>query len=195
LTQTIDRPTPTGQHSTPTDRVLTATLVVAPLLYLAADTMYAMNGWTDATAGVLHVLGATAYGLVVLRVATWLPRSSALAAWLFVTAVAGSIGNAAYGFDAIHQSLGDTALVDGTGAATLIKPFGLLFPISLALAAWGLQQLHHRWEARFVLLAAVAWPVAHIANLGPLAVATNVVLVIALGSLAWRRIAVDASAA
>ncbi len=35
------------------------------------------------------------------------------------TAIAGSIGNAAYGFDTIHQSLGDTALVDQTGAAIL----------------------------------------------------------------------------
>ena len=54
---------------TPTDRLLTGALLVAPLLYLAADTTYATRGWDDAAGGVLHVLGAIAYGFVVLRIA------------------------------------------------------------------------------------------------------------------------------
>ena len=95
---------------TPTDRLLAGSLAVAPLLYLAADTTYAVRGWDDATAGVLHVLGAMAYGLVVLAVASWLPRTSRLAAAIVLTGVIGTVGNSAYGFDAIHLSLGD---VDG----------------------------------------------------------------------------------
>lgn len=174
--------TPVGS---PTDRMLTASLLVAPLLFLAADTVYAIQGWTDPTAGVLHVLAAIAYGLVVLRVAAWLPGDSGLTAALVLTAVAGSIGNAAYGFDTIHQSLGDTALVDQTGAAILIKPLGLIFPLSIALVSLGLHRLGHRMSATLALVAAVGWPIAHIANIGPLAVAVNVVLVVALGSVAW----------
>ncbi len=182
--QAMPEPTLTVEGS-PTDRMLTASLVVAPLLYLAADTMYAVQGWTDPTAGVLHVLGAIAYGLVVLRVAGWLPARSLLTAALVLAAVAGSIGNAAYGFDTIHRSLGDTPLVDQSGAAVLIKPLGLIFPISIALVALGLNKLGFRFPALLALLAAIGWPVAHIGNVGPLAVAVNVLLVVALGSVAW----------
>ena len=35
------------------------------------------------------------------------------------------------------------------------------------------------------LVAAIGWPVAHIGNVGPLAVVVNVLLVIAFGSVAW----------
>lgn len=168
-----------------TDWLLTASLVVAPLVYLVADTVYAVNGWDDPVAGVLHVLGAIAYGLVVLRVAAWLEGGSALTAGLLLTAIAGSVGNAAYGFEAIHSSLGDTALVDRSGAAAIIKPMGLMFPCSLALVAIGLRQLGHRLPAVLVLISAIVWPVAHIGNIGSLAVAANVLLAVAFGSVLW----------
>ena len=164
------------------DRMLTAALVVAPVVYLAADAVYAFQGWDSGTAGVLHVLGAIAYGLVILRVATWVSGGSWLTTGLLFTAVAGAIGNAAYGFEAIHESFGDTALVDRDGAAILIKPLGLLFPLSLALVALAFNRLGHRWPAAVVVVAAVLWPVAHIGNIAPLAVAVNVALVVALGS-------------
>ncbi|GAA1758772.1 hypothetical protein GCM10009795_001420 [Nocardioides hankookensis] len=175
--------TPT-RASTPTERLLTGSLVVGPLLYLAADTTYAVRGWDDAGAGVLHVLGAIVYGLVVLRVASWTAPTSWLRALLVLTAVLGMAGNVAYGFDTIHTSYGDVALVDRSGAATLIKPLGLCFPLSLAVVAFTLRRLERHWQATLVLLAAAAWPVAHIGNIAALAVATNVVLTVALGSLA-----------
>ena len=126
---------PGPRTTTPTDRLLNGALLVAPLIYLAADTTYAARGWDDATGGVLHVLGAIAYGFVVLRVASWLARESKLAAWILLTGLIGMVGNAAYGFEAIHMSLGDTQLVDQPGAANLIKPLGLFFPLSFALVA------------------------------------------------------------
>jgi hypothetical protein len=171
--------------TTPTDRLLAASLIVAPVVYLAADSTYAARGWDDATAGVIHVLGAIAYGFVVLYVAQRLPDASRLRAALVVTGLIGMAGNVAYGFDAIHLSLGDTALVDQSGAANLIKPLGLFFPLSIALVAWALARLGHRWQGVVVLVAALAWPVAHIGNIAPLAVAVNIALVIALGSLVW----------
>jgi hypothetical protein len=156
-------------------------------VYLAADSTYAVRGWDDPVAGVLHVLGAVLYGLVVLRAAEWTPPASVLRMFLVLTAVIGSIGNAAYGFDAIHESYGDTALVDRTGAAALIKPLGLVFPVSLALVAMALRHVGRRASAVAVLACSIAWPVAHIANIGPLAVAVNIVLVLALGTAAWTR--------
>ena len=58
---------------------------------------------------MLHVLGAIAYGFVVLRVAAWLPREAVLTAAVLFTGLVGMAGNVADGFNTIHLSLGDTA--------------------------------------------------------------------------------------
>jgi hypothetical protein len=97
----------------------------------------------------------------------------------------GMAGNTAYGFEAIHMSLGDAPLVDQPGAANLIKPLGLFFPLSLALIAWALRRLGHGIQATLVLTAALIWPVGHIANIAPVAVAANIALVVGLGGLLW----------
>jgi hypothetical protein len=173
-----------AEAPTPTARLLQGSLLVAPLIYLAADATYAAKGWDDATAGVLHVLGAIAYGFVMLAVAAWLPGSSRLAALLLFAGLVGMAGNVAYGFDTIHMSLGDVQLVDRGGAANLIKPLGLFFPLSLVLVAGALHQLGHRWQAATVLAGALAWPVGHIANVAEVAVTVNVALLVAFGSLA-----------
>lgn len=178
--------------TTPTEKLLTASLTIAPLLSLAADATYAARGWDDSTAGVLHVLGATAYGFVVLRVARWLPSSSRLAAAILFCGLVGLAGNVAYGFEAIHASFGDVELVDRSGAANLIKPLGLFFPLSLVLIAAALDALRRRPQAILVLLAALVWPIAHIGNIAPLAVASNVLLVVGFGSLATTRCIVSA---
>lgn len=183
----------TAALRTPTSGLLTASLIVAPLAYLAADSLYAALGWGDPVAGTVHILAAIAYGLVVLRVTAWLPATSRLAAVLIVVGLIGMAGNVAYGFDTIHVSLGDTALVDQSGAATIIKPLGLFFPLSLALIAVAMWLLRHRWQAVVVLVAALAWPIGHIANIPPLAVATNVALVVAFGTLVWKRSIPDAA--
>lgn len=170
---------------TPVDRLLRGSLIVAPLIYLSADVTYAARGWDDPTAGVLHVLGAIGYGLVVLRMAGWLPPASALGAAILLTGLIGLAGNVAYGFDTIHVSLGDVSLVDRSGAANLIKPLGLFFPLSFALVALALARLDRRWQAALVLVAMTAWPIAHIGNIAAVAVPVNVALVVAFGSLIW----------
>lgn len=191
-TQTLNAAAVRIATGTPVDRLLTASLVVAPLLSLVTDTTYAVRGWDDSIAGVLHVLGAIAYGFVALRVAGWLPPASRLAVAVLVTGLVGLGGNVGYGFDTIHTSLGDAALVDQPGAAVLIKPLGLFFPLWLATVGAALAVLGRRVQGVAVLVAAVGWPVAHIGNIAPLAVAVNVVLVVAIGSLAWQ---VDRAAA
>lgn len=173
--------------TTPTEKLLTAALLVAPLIYLAADSTYAARGWTDPTAGALHIAGAIAYGFVILRVASWLPRDSTLSAAIVLTGLIGLAGNVGYGFDTIHMSLGDTQLVDQPGAATLIKPLGLFFPLSFTLVALALAKLSHRWQGALVLVAIIAWPVAHIGNIAAVAVPVNIALVVAFGSLIWSR--------
>ncbi len=167
--------------------MLDAALLVAPVLYLATDATYAARGWDAAAGGVLQVLGAIAYGFVVLRVATWLPPVSRLGAWIVFTGLVGLVGNAAYGFEAIHMSFGDLQLVDQPGAANLIKHVGLFFPLSFGLVAVGLYRLGHRWQGLLVLTAMFIWPVAHIGNVSLLAVPVNIALVVAFGSLLWTK--------
>ena len=182
--------------TTPTATAWSASLLVAPLMYLAADSIYAIRGWDDATAGIVHVLAAIAYGFVALAIASWLPPGSKWSTVVVLTGLIGMAGNVAYGFEAIHSSLGDVPLVDRSGAANLIKPLGLFFPLFLAVTAWALVKVGCRWPGLLVLVAAVAWPVAHIANIAVLAVAVNVILVIGFGSLLWeRRAALPARAA
>ena len=127
---------------------------------------------------------ATAYALVVLRIVTW--TEGRLAASLLLAGVVGAVGNAAYGFNTIHVSLGDTDLVDATGAAALIKPYGLFFPLSLLLAAFALRRRADAWVVGLVASAAIAWPVAHIGNIAWLAVAVNIALLAGFTALATR---------
>ena len=130
--------------------------------------------------------GAIAYGFVMLAVASRLPRASRLAALLILTGLIGMAGNVAYGFDTIHMSLGDTQLVDQPGAANLIKPLGLFFPLALVLMGAAIIRLGSRWPGALVIVAGLLWPVAHIGNVATLAVAVNVLLVLGFGSLVWR---------
>lgn len=117
----------------------------------------------------------------------WLPAASKLAAAILVAGLIGMAGNIAYGFEAIHMSLGDTPLVDQAGAANLIKPLGLFFPISYALIALALARLGHRRQAVIVLVAMIGWPIAHIGNITALALAVDSALVVAFGSLVRGR--------
>src|SRR5688500_5440742 len=98
---------------TPTDALLTGSLLVAPLLYLVVDTMYATRGWDDGDAGGMHVIGALAYGFVLVRLASW--SRGWLAAATLLCGLVGAAGNVAYGFNTIHVSLGAVDLVDTSG--------------------------------------------------------------------------------
>ncbi|MEX5708943.1 hypothetical protein AB1484_11705 [Parafrankia sp. FMc6] len=168
------------------DRLLTASLVVAPVLYLVANILYALRGWeSDSAGGVFHVLGATAYTLVLVRVATW--TSGTLTAVLLAVGSIGIAGNVAYGFDTIHVALGDVSLVDRDGAATLIKPLGLGFPLMLLLCAIALRGVAPRWTVSLIGLAALAFPVANIGDVPALGIADSIAAVIGFGALAVRR--------
>jgi hypothetical protein len=168
--------------STPLQRLLTGSLIVAPAMYLLADLLYATRGWDDPTAAVAHILAAVGYTLVMVRLVTL--RDDMLAAVLLVVGVFGAAGDVAYGFNTIHVSLGDTNLVDATGAAVLIKPLGLCFPLTLLLGAAVLRRIAPTWTVALLAVSAIAWPVAHIANVGWLAVAVNATLVAVFSAVA-----------
>jgi hypothetical protein len=168
--------------STPLQRLLTWSLLVAPAVYLIADVLYATRGWDDPTAGAIHVLAAVGYTVVMIRLATL--GDGPLAAALLLVGVFGAAGDVAYGFNTIHVSLGDTDLVDATGAAVLIKPLGLCFPLTLLLGAVMLRRKAPAWAVALVAVGGLLWPVAHIANIGWLAILINALLTTAFGAVA-----------
>jgi hypothetical protein len=168
--------------TTPLERLLTASLVVAPATFLIADLLYATRGWDDPTAAVVHVLAAVGYTLVMVRLVTL--SHGTLAAVLLMVGALGAAGDVAYGFNTIHVSLGDTDLVDAAGAAVLIKPLGLCFPLTLLLGAAVLRRIAPTWAVALLAVSAIAWPVAHIANIGWLAVAVNAALVAVFSAVA-----------
>src|SRR5262249_5212352 len=131
---------------------------------------------------VVHVLGGIAYTFVLLRLTTW--GNGALAAVLLVVGAVGVAGAVAYGFNTIHVSLGDTDLVDASGAATLIKPVGLCFPAMLVLGAAPVRRVVPMWTIAVLAAAGIVFPVAHIANIAWLAVTDNVALVVAFAAMA-----------
>ncbi|SHN47236.1 hypothetical protein [Cryptosporangium aurantiacum] len=167
----------------PVDRILTASLVVAPLLLLLTDVLYALRGWDDSGAAIVHVLGSAAFLLVLLRVLT-VTGGGAFGAALLIVGVLGGAGNIGYGFNSIHVSLGDTDLNDASGAAALIKVLGLCFPLTLLLIGLAYRRSQAPWIVALLVLAAVVWPIAHIANLGWLAVLGNVLIVVPLAAIA-----------
>ncbi|MFG1992631.1 hypothetical protein ACGFJ7_21890 [Actinoplanes sp. NPDC048988] len=171
--------------STPLNRVLTASLAVAPAVYLLADLLYATRGWDDPTAAVVHVLGATGYLVVLVRLVTL--GDGVLAATLLLVGALGAAGNVAYGFNTIHVALGGADLVDASGAATLIKPLGLCFPLTLLIGAAVLRGRAPAWAVTLLAVASLAWPVAHIADIGWLAVLVNASLVVVFGAVAVAR--------
>jgi len=162
-----------------------ASLVVAPALILISDVLHALRGWeSDGLGGMFHVLGALVFTLVGVRDATW--TTDGMAAALLVAGSIGVAGNVAYGFDSVHVALGDTSLVDQAGAAVLIKPLGLFFPLTMLLCAVAVRHVAPRWAAVVIGLSALAFPVANIGNIPALGVAVGVATVVGFGALAMR---------
>lgn len=167
---------------TPLGKLLDASLLVAPLLYLFLDTTYAARGWWDGPTGALHVVAAVVYGVAALRLITL--ATGRLQAVLAVVAVLGIVGNAGVGEDTIHVALGGNDLFrEHGGPAALFKTLGFFFPLTFLLTAAAVRRSARRWTTALLVIGAVLFPVAHVGNISWLAIVDAVVMVVALGSL------------
>ena len=175
---------PTGalaaELDAPVQRVLAASLVIAPLTYLALDCSYAVRGWVDGPTAALHILAAAPYGVAALAL-TLLTRGRVQAV-LLVVAVLGMIGNAGVGQNTLHVALGGNDLFDEQGPATVFKVMGFFFPLTFLIAAAALRHRTPAWWPPLLMLGAVLFPVAHVANISWLAVVDALVMLAALGS-------------
>lgn len=165
----------------PTERLLNASLVVAPLAYLAVDSSYAVRGWDDGPTAAMHVIAAALYGLAAIRLVS-LTRGRTQAI-LLVVAVLGIVGNAVVGENTIHVALGGNDLFDADGGpANLFKSMGFFFPLTFLITAFALRTRTPSWWAPLLVLGAVLFPIAHVANISWLAIVDAAVMLLALGT-------------
>lgn len=172
---------PTIGTTTPAGRLLSASLVVGPLAFLALDCTYAARGWWDASTGAAHILVAAVYGLTAVKLVT-LTRGR-VQALLLVVAMLGIVGNAGVGDDTLHVGLGGNDLFHEGGPANLFKMMGFFFPATFLLAAVALWRRTPQWWGPLLAVGAILFPVAHVQNIAWLAILDAVVMLAALGSL------------
>lgn len=172
----------------PINKLTTGAIFVAPVLVAASTVTYAMGGAMNRgeAGGVIqfYAFGVFTIALVGLigPLRYLLPRTAAV---LLATGVLAGISGAGYGIDSIWAAVTEQPqLVDQDLAAGLLAmaPAALLFPMTLiglgiAYARTGLAAA----PAGYLLaLSAVMFPAGRATNLLPVALATDVVLLIAL---------------
>jgi hypothetical protein len=177
---TVDLEPITLHLASPTDRLLDVSLVLAPLVYLAVDCSYAVRGWDDGSTAALHILAAALYGLATIRLVT-LVRGWPQAA-LLVVALLGVVGNAGVGDNTLHVALGGNDLFDADGPANVFKTMGFFFPLTFLVAAVALRPRAATWWPPLLVLGALLFPAAHVANISWLAIVDGLVMLVALGS-------------
>ncbi len=164
----------------PTQRLLAASLLLAPIAYLAVDCCYVVRGWDDGPTAAMHVLAAALYGLAAIKLVS-LTRGRTQAV-LMAVAVLGIVGNAGVGDNTLHIALGGNDLFDEQGPANVFKTMGFFFPLTFVIAAVALRRRTPSWWPPLLALGAVLFPVAHVANISWLAITDGLILLAALGT-------------
>lgn len=191
----------TGGHDTtagataaqPSGRLTAVAAVVGPVVMLASTIAFAANGagMSEGEApGAILVWSAIAYGVALVGLARSLDRSSArLAAAVTALGVAGACGTAAYGLDAIQQAVLAGDVYSSPAVPIALRIPGLLFPLALLVLGVAVARStgsagRDRLAAWALVAGAVLFPVGRIADLAPVALATDVLLLAALPAVA-----------
>ncbi|MEP7370486.1 MAG: hypothetical protein ABI662_12575 [Dermatophilaceae bacterium] len=169
-----------AEPKAPVQRLLDASLLLAPLAYLVVDSSYAVRGWDDGPTAALHIVAAGLYGLAALKLVTL--TSGRTQAVLLTIAMLGIIGNAAVGENTLHIATGGNDLFDEAGPANVFKTLGFFFPLTFLVAALALRRRTPAWWPPLLALGAILFPVAHVLNISWLAILDAGVMLIALGT-------------
>ncbi|KAA1399588.1 hypothetical protein [Aeromicrobium ginsengisoli] len=173
--------TPPTLDSALTERLLNASLLLAPLAYIAVDSSYAVRGWDDGPTAAMHIIAAALYGIAAIKLVSM--TSGRTQAILLVVAVLGVVGNAGVGENTLHVALGGNDLFDANGPANVFKTLGFFFPLTFLVAAFALRTRTPAWWPALLSLGAALFPIAHVANISWLAVIDAVLMLLALGTL------------
>jgi hypothetical protein len=180
-------PAATRPAPSPLTRLTAGAFVAAPLL-IAASSLAWVAG-SEPTRGVLQFYGVALSVIVILTLTHALaPAFPRAAVALTLLGVLGVAAGAGFAVDNIHGALLDDAyLVDDGGAtgALVAQLPGPMFAlawvgIGAALLRGGLQP---RWSATLLIVAGVLFPVSRIGEIAPLALADDLLFLVALAPL------------
>jgi len=181
MTARTQNPTTDLLNSAPAERLLSASLVLAPLAYLAVDSSYAARGWDDGPTAAMHIVAAALYGVAAIKLVSMTTgRTQAI---LLIVAILGSVGNAGVGQNTLHVALGGNDLFDEDGPAHVFKSLGFFFPLTFLIAAFALRPRTPSWWPALLIVGAALFPVAHVSNISWLAIVDAVLMLLALGAL------------
>lgn len=171
-------------------------LVLGPVLF-ALSPLFWVDGHYGVVGGMLIAVSMVpwVYGLLgeYERLRRPLPRISGL--WLLLVLI-GMFGSIAFGlqgfFEGVLGGAGGVALdafadYPVWGAAVLLLS-GPVFPLALLVLSilhWR-TGLSPRWSAALLCVAAVAFPIARVVRLDVVAVAADLLMVVAFWVLAWH---------
>ena len=189
----VPAPVPAGADAlSPPLRRLTAMAAAAgPALMVASTVAYVANGAgisEGEAGGAIQVWAFIVYGIALVGLARTVERIAPRAA-AAVTAlgVAGAGGGVAYGIDAIQLAVLDGTIHDSPATPVALRIPGMLFPLALAVLGVVLARTdggRPRWIGWALVAGAVLFPVGRIADLAPVALASDLVLAAVIVTLA-----------
>lgn len=175
----------------PWHRLTAMAAVVGPLAMLASTIAFVANGAgisEGEAAGAIQVWAAIAYGIALAGLARAVDhRAARAAAAITALGVAGAGGTAAYGLDAIQQAVLAGDVYSSPAVPFALRIPGLLFPLALVVLGVVVARTsagRGRLAGWAVTAGAVLFPVGRIADLAPVALVTDVVLLGALPAVA-----------
>ena len=173
------------------DCLFGAAMIIGPLLLFVSTLVYAAGGGLngDRAGGAIQVYAFAVWGLVVIGLTRLLegpfPRAAAV---LTLVGALGVAGGVAYGIDSIHVAeTGVTAEDIGAAGPLALYIPGILFPlahISIGIALL-LGNVRPRWCGMVLIVAAILFPASRIPSVEALAIATDVLFLLALAPLGW----------
>jgi len=178
-----------GATVTPLTRLIGATFIAAPVLLLASSVAFAAG--SEPARGVLQFYAAALFMFVLVTLAQTVAGGAPRAAVaLALLAVIGMTAGAGFAVDNLHGALLDDAyLVDDGGTAGILvaQVPGLMGPIAwvgfgVALLQTGVRP---RWSAWALIVAGLLFPVSRIGEVAPLAIADDLIFLVALAPLGW----------
>lgn len=167
-------------------------LVLAPALLLASSIAYVAAGefGEESAGGLLQVLSMSIFVLALLALVAIIddvvPRGAAA---LLLFGCLGCAGGVSYGINAIVIANGGPDLNDLTGAASIVKVIGPIFPlvfIAIGLTLWR-KQLAPVAGALAIVIGAVLFPISRVGGIAPIAFVADTLLLIGLTTVAMSR--------
>ncbi len=171
------------------DLLTRAALVLAPVLLLASSIAYVSAGefGEESVGGMLQVLSMAVFALALIALVAMVsevaPRGAAA---LLLFGCLGCAGGVSYGIAAIVIANGGPDMNELSGAASIVKVIGPIFPvvfIAIGLTLWR-KQLAPISGALAIVVGAVLFPVSRIGGIAPIALTADALLLIGLTTVA-----------